>query len=522
MSISKVVAAAAAAVALAGCIKNDVPYPRIPQNILSIAAEGEIEPAKIDDRALTVDLTLGESVDIQALRFSEFTFTEGAKCSRPLLDSAWNLSKPLSLVLSLYQDYEWTITATQEIERYFTVAGQIGTSVVDAVGRRVIVTMPDTYDLAHLQLTAIKLGPEGHTTLTPNIVPGEIDLSSPLEIDVTSWGRTVDWIVYAQTSAAVVTTTEVNAWSRVIWAYGVCEDGRAQGFQYRKSGDSEWIDVPDKEIVSNGGSFYCCIKGLEPLTEYEVRAMSGEDQGNEIKVTTETTEVLPDGDFDQWWLNGKVWCPWSEGGVQFWDTGNTGAATLGQSNVQPSDHVPAGVSGQSAMLATRFVGLFGIGKLAAGSIYSGRFAKVDGTNGILDFGRPWTLRPTKLRGYYQYTPVPIDYASEEYKALMGRPDSCHIYVALTDWTAQFEIRTNPKNRQLFDKNSDSVIGYGELISGDATDGYVPFEIVINYRSTSRRPSYILITSAASKYGDFFTGGNGSVLYVDQYSLDYDL
>lgn len=522
MSISKVAAAAVAAVALAGCIRNDVPYPRIPQNILSISAEGETEPAKIDDRALTVELTLGESVDIEAVRFSEFTFTEGAECSKNLLEESWNLSKPLPVVLSLYQDYEWTITATQTIERYFAIAGQIGTSVVDAVGRRVIVTMPDTYDLAHLQLTAIKLGPEGHTTITPDLQPGEIDLSKPIEIDVTAWGRTEDWTIYAQTSTAVVTTTEVNAWSRVIWAYGVCEEGRQQGFQYRKAADTEWTDVPEADIVSDGGSFHCCIKGLEPLTEYVVRATSGEDEGEEVKVTTETTEVLPDGDFDQWWLNGKVWCPWNEGGVQFWDTGNTGAATLGQSNVQPSDHVPAGQSGQSAMLATKFVGLFGIGKLAAGSIYSGRFAKVDGTNGILDFGRPWSLRPTKLRGYYQYTPVPIDYASEEYKNLMGRPDSCHIFIALTDWTAPFEIRTNPKNRQLFDKNSPSVIGYGELISGDATDGYVPFEIVVNYRSTSKKPSYILITSAASKYGDFFTGGNGSVLYVDQYSLDYDL
>lgn len=522
MSISKVVVAAAAAVAFVGCIKNDVPYPRIPQNILSIAAEGETEPAKIDDRAMTVELTLGEAVDIQAVRFSDFTYTDGARCSRALLDSAWNLAHPFTVTLSLYQDYDWTITATQTIERYFAVAGQMGTSVVDAVGRRVIVTMPDTYDLAHLQLTAIKLGPEGHTTMTPDVQPGEIDLSKPLEIDVMAWGRTEDWTIYAEKSTAVVSTTEVDAWSRVIWAYGVCEDGRPQGFQYKASDAAEWIDVSAADVVSEGGSFHCCIKGLEPLTEYAVRAVSGEDVGNEVVVTTETTEVLPDGSFDQWWLNGKVWCPWGEGGVQFWDTGNTGAATLGQSNVQPSDHVPAGLSGQSAMLATKFVGLFGIGKLAAGSVFSGRFAKVDGTNGILDFGRPWTVRPTKLRGYYQYTSVPIDYASEEYKALMGRPDTCHIYVALTDWTAPFEIRTNPKNRQLFDKNSPSVIGYGEFISGESTDGYVPFEIEIKYRSTSRRPSYILVTSAASKYGDFFTGGNGSTLYVDQYSLDYDL
>lgn len=252
-----------------------------------------------------------------------------------------------------------------------------------------------------------------------------------------------------------------------------------------------------------------------------VRAVAGEDIGNEVRVTTDATADIPDGSFDEWWLkNNKIWCPWNEGGTPYWDTGNTGAATLGQSNVVPSDHTPTG-SGKAAELNTKFVGIGVIGKLAAGSIYTGSFKKVDGTNGILDFGRPWTLRPTRLKGFYQYKTAPIDYTSSELKALEGRPDSCHIYVALTDWTAPYEIRTNPKNRQLFDKNASYVIAYGELVySGDMAD-YEPFDIKLEYRSTSRVPSYVLITSAASKYGDYFTGGAGAVLWVDQFSFDYD-
>ncbi|MDE5795463.1 MAG: PCMD domain-containing protein, partial [Muribaculaceae bacterium] len=258
-----------------------------------------------------------------------------------------------------------------------------------------------------------------------------------------------------------------------------------------------------------------------PLTQYTVRACSGDNKGNEITVTTQASQDLPDGDFEQWWLNGKIWCPWSEGGTQFWDTGNTGAATLGESNVQPSDYVPAGLSGQSAQLKTEFKGVFGIGKLAAGSIYTGTFKKVDGTNGILDFGRPWSLRPTKLRGYYQYTTGDIDYSSKEMEYLKGRPDTCSIYIAMTDWTAPYEIRTNPNNRQLFDKNASYVIGYGQLERGSSMDAYEEFEIKLDYRSTSLTPTYIMITCASSKYGDYFTGSTSSVLYVDQLSLDYD-
>lgn len=117
--------------------------------------------------------------------------------------------------------------------------------------------------------------------------------------------------------------------------------------------------------------------------------------------------------------------------------------------------------------------------------------------------------------------MPIDYASAEFNHLKGVPDSCHIYVALTDWTAPYEIRTNPKNRNLFNKDADYVIAYGELISGADMDSYKPFEIVLNYKDTSKVPSYIQITCSASKYGDYFTGGNGSKLWVDQFTFDWD-
>lgn len=165
--------------------------------------------------------------------------------------------------------------------------------------------------------------------------------------------------------------------------------------------------------------------------------------------------------------------------------------------------------------------MFGIGKLAAGSIYTGSFKKIDGTNGILDFGRPFNVRPTRLKGYYQYKTSDIDYVSSELSNLKGRPDSCHIYIALTDWAAPYEIRTNPKNQQLFNKDASYIIAYGEMIYSGTMDDYESFEIELEYRDKFKTPSYIQITCAASKYGDFFTGGSGAVLYVDEFSLDYD-
>lgn len=520
-SILMIWAVCALSAVLGGCIKNDLPYPKIPQMILRLAAEGESQPAVIDSVNYTATIFLPETVDIRNVTFSEFAFTPGATVSPDLLEGSYDLSTPIVVHLSKYQDYSWLITARQEIERYVDIEGQIGETVIDAVGHRILVRVPETANLADLTLTRIKLGPEGLTTMSPDVQPGKIDLVSPLRIAVTCFGRTEDWTIYVEKSKLIVQTTQVDPWSEVIWAYGAGPADVKNTFQYREASSDQWIDVNINDVTQTQGAFSVCIKHLRPLTSYVVRTVSGENYGNEVTVTTQSTEVLPDGSFDQWWLDKKIWCPWNEGGVQFWDTGNTGAATLGQSNVVPSDDTPPGTTGQSAKLETKFVGIAGIGKLAAGSIYTGKFAKVDGTNGILDFGREWKLRPTKLRGYMKYKTAPINYANADYKYLMDRPDSCHIYVAMTDWTSTYEIRTNPKNRQLFNPNSPEIIAYGELILGHDTNGWQEFEIVLNYRSTSRVPRYIQITAAASKYGDFFTGGTGACLWVDDFSLLYD-
>ena len=507
---------------LTSCIHNDLPYPKIQQNIVELSAYGESKNALIDSSSMTATVYLSETVDIENVRFTNFKVSAGGEADPDLSTGYYNLSSPIVVKISHYQTYQWLVRAEQEIVRYFTIEGQIGETVIDVVGRRILVSVPQFLDITDLLVTSIKLGPAGLTTLSPDMVAGgRYDFSRPYRIDVEAFGRSEEWTIYVERTETLVSTDEVVPWSRVVWAYGSCPAESKGGFQYRKASDDDWTDVPASLITQTEGSFSCYIPHLEPLTEYVVRAYAGEDFANEVEVKTEATEDIPYGSFDQWWFkDDKIWCPWAEGGTPYWDTGNTGAATLGQSNVVPTDYTPTG-QGLAAQLDTKFVGIFGIGKLAAGSIYTGSFKKIDGTNGILDFGRPWKLHPTKLRGYYQYKTADIDYTNSELEYLKGRPDSCHIYVALTDWTAPYEIRTNPNNRQLFDKNASYVLAYGELIYSGTMDEYSEFEIEIVYKKPSVMPTYMQITCAASKYGDFFTGGAGAVLYVDQLSFDYD-
>ena len=154
-------------------------------------------------------------------------------------------------------------------------------------------------------------------------------------------------------------------------------------------------------------------------------------------------------------------------------------------------------------------------------MYTGNYLRTEGTNGVLNFGKQFTQRPTRLKGYFKYTSVEINKSNDEMKYLIGQPDTCQIFIALGDWSEPVEIRTKPSDRKLFDKNDPHIIAYADMYSGKSVTEYTPFTLELEYRDTDRIPTYIVIVASASKYGDYFTGGDGSVLFLDDFTLEYD-
>lgn len=506
-------------VCLTGCIENDIPYPRIQPNFMSITAQGEIKPALIDTVKRNVTLYLSDTVDIENVIISDYKLSDGASIVGEDINAGLDLSSPYSVMLRLYQDYEWTIAAVQEIQRYFTIANQIGVSTIDVASRRVIAYVSDAVDITEVEVLSIKLG-SSNSVVTPDIVGRKLDFSTPIEVNVSDYGRTSTWTLYVTATSSSVTTERVDAWSRVAWVYGIAEAGKQNGVEYREVGAADWLEVPSDWISHDGGNFAARIIHLQPGKQYEARATSDDEVGVVIQFTTGDEPQLVNPSLDNWWLDGKVWCPWSQGDVSYWDTGNKGATTLGSSNSVPSEDTPFGV-GQSAKLETKFVGIASIGKLAAGNLFTGTYVKTDGTNGVLAFGREFSQRPTKLKGYLKYNCATISHSSSDFTHLKGRPDTAIVWVALADWAEPFEIRTNPTNRQLFDENDEQVIAYGKVQYGETVSEYIPFEVELDYRTTQRVPRYIVVVASASKYGDYFTGGDGSILYVDDLQLEYD-
>lgn len=506
-----------------GCIKNDLPYPRIQPNFTEFLVNGLSRPAEIDTLNRTIALEFDEETDLQAVELVSYNLSpKGSRLADPSeLGETINLLRPLRVSLELYQEYVWTITATQTIERYFTIAGQLGQSVIDVPGRRVVVYVPRGTDLSALTVTSAKLGSTA-STLDPDPVGHPMDFTLPVEMILDDYGRRLTWTVYVEAIDASVSLSSVDAWTRVCWLYGEAEAGKDNGFEYRLKGQEEWTRLPEVWIETKGGSFIGRLVHLSPQTDYEVRAYSDLDVTAPVEFTTGSEVQLPNGTFDNWWLDGKVYNPWAEGGTPYWDTGNKGASTLGSSNSVPTPDTQSG-TGLAAELKTEFKGVGSIGKIAAGNIFTGVYVRTDGTNGVLNFGREFSERPTRLTGWFKYNCAPISHVGSDadFADWKGRPDSCQVYIALTDWPAQLEIRTNPKDRQLFNPADPAVIAYGAMTIGETISQWTPLNINLTYRSTSRVPRYILVVCSASKYGDYFVGGSGSILTIDDLTLDYD-
>ncbi len=516
---------------LGGCIENDIPYPVIKLDIVSLEAEGLKSAPAINAQDHTVELELKETADIRKVNITNVVVTEGAEMD-VTFPGTFDLRNPLYVNLSLYQDYEWTITAKQNIERSFRIEGQIGESEIDPVGHIATAYVPMDFDLSNVKVLAAKFGPEEITTYSPD--PMEITSfeDTARNIEVTYHGDICEmWTLRIIKKDLEVELVGADAWAKRIWLYA---NGRANsdlGFRYRVAGAQEWIEVED--VTVDGGSFSACVADLETLTEYEVMAYSGENVTEVVKVTTEDVYALPNAGFEEWSTNNNIVYPFLADSAPYWNTGNDGAAIAGTTLTEPTSDVRPGSEGMyAASLQSKKASLMGIGKFAAGNLFVGEFGGLVGTNGLVNFGRPCTARPVALHGWVKYNCGIID---EVGKVPSARPDlkkgdndEGQIAIAVGNWTAaeyggseECPVVVNTQNEStFFNPKGKDVIGSGELIFAESTDGWIEFTLPIDYRSTNEIPTHIIIICTGSHFGDYFTGSTQSLMLVDDFELIY--
>lgn len=200
-----------------------------------------------------------------------------------------------------------------------------------------------------------------------------------------------------------------------------------------------------------------------------------------------------------------------------WDTANKGMSLLGINGSTP-DYFHVAVPGEGKA-AVRIESKKILWAFVAGNIYTGRFRRIVNFKGAeLDFGIPFTARPARFRGYYHYIPKDINFAKAPYLSMKGKPDVGLIEVLLLDMDGQMRINTTVDH--LIDPKTDPrVIGKASVMIDKGTDDYVYFDIPFEYFD-DRTPKYLLFTAAASRLGEYFTGADGSVLYVDECEFKY--
>ena len=532
---------------LTGCaIENDIPYPTVEAAITAIAVEGQRAAegetnaaATIDNTAHVVTLYVNDSVDVSRLRITQLALNptdveltlDSALCDDAerfpfghfaSLDSVpasantrVDFSSPVTFTLRKYADYPWKVTVNQIIQRDIEADGMTR-HVLDADSRTVIIYMEEGADLSDVRITKLNLGGE-YGEVTPDPTTVRDFTTSQTFLARLNWepeGQFREWrvYVYPDPESGNEATGDVFAMVSRAIINGSVTSGKTPVVEYKAQNASTWQTASD--VTVSGTKFTATLTGLTGSTTYNYRVTVDGAAGSEQSFTTAGEVALENGGFESWYQEGDIYVP-NASGSSFWGTGNPGAASfIGNLTTPTSD----AVSGQAAKLESKNALI----KLGAGNIFTGDFS-LDGTNGILHFGQPFTTFPTALRLYYKYTSTTINRIGDEVGSLenlRGRPDSCHIYVALSDKSEPYEIRTRPSVRKVFDKNDANIIAYGEFISGNSTSSYQQITIPLEYRA-NRTPRYIVIVCSASKYGDYFIGGEGSTLWLDEMELVYE-
>lgn len=320
-------------------------------------------------------------------------------------------------------------------------------------------------------------------------------------------------------------TAEPDVWATFATLKGSSsEDNKAFYFKKKADDETAWQKIEPTAVDAASGDFSVLLTDLAPGTEYMYYVAAGTDsRGETVTFTTDLTPIVPNLSFDHWVSANKTVYPNADLDANyFWDSGNGGAKSAGKT---PTEETSDAVKGSAVYMHSEMATVLGKGAFAAGNIYTGQFIKaiIDLSNpgAELDFGRPYTGRPTRMTGYYKYSPGKIDQAKAPYESMKDKQDMCSIYIALCDWTGPFRVNTQKSN--FVDLTDESILAYGELdleSCSKTVSEYTKFEIDIKYRDTSRKPTYILIVASASKYGDYFTGSTSSKMYLDELELDF--
>ena len=349
--------------------------------------------------------------------------------------------------------------------------------------------------------------------------------------------------------------------------------------QYRVKSDAEWAAPTAvtadmvKVTTLDKGAFSQVVKGLNPATVYESRMVINktniptETEGvttNEFVVidgvkefTTAVAQQVPNASFEDYYSAGKydVFNPQAGYGFStttaaddpgnahtWWGTGNQvaagGLATVAVTATSTDVPYSSNTNKASVCMTSKVT----YGMLAAGNIYSGYFSELHGTEGgTVHFGRTtandgsqFVSRPTGVSFYVKYISKQVSKANGG-GLTTSDMDEGQVKVAIGTWSntkgggskeCPIAINTTQSSNppaQWNLKTFEGTIAYCDMIFTQEhnDDGWMKVTLPLEYNNYTTTPTHILISAASSRCGDYFTGGEGSTMYLDDIELLYD-
>ena len=368
-----------------------------------------------------------------------------------------------------------------------------------------------------------------------------------------------DVIIFEPVSTGLAPSASYEIWAAHAVVHADVDASEYAGASVKFAYSSNGKDWSYTDAVNESeGAWKAELKGLMPSTTYTYKLMLNDEQvGESLTFTTEAAPNLPNASFEYASLvSGADYykfydpnCGVADGSSMFWGSGNgegsegvNGSASMGivitYVDKDVKVHGNQSVRAQTSEMA---------GFLAAGNLFTGQFEGLVGTEGgKVNFGRPWTSRPTALRVWCRYETDKIDVINSMPPGMTltkNDYDRAQIKVAIGTWnyktyggTKNSPVHVNTTDSRTFvDYYTDpSTIANGDIIiyhdgyqinNGAkvtaSTTGWVEYVIPLDYHDLKSYPTHIIVSCASSQYGDYFTGNNGSKLWLDNFELIYE-
>lgn len=366
-----------------------------------------------------------------------------------------------------------------------------------------------------------------------------------------------DTIIFEPVSTGLAPSTIYEIWATHATVHADVDVAESEGktikFGYSANGGSTWDYAAG--VNNSLGTWKADLSGLTPNTTYTYGLFIDDVMAGEtMTFKTDVAPKIPNGSFEYTSLvDGQSFykfydpdCGVEEGSYKFWASGNGDEEASGSAKYKVITTIDTSekIHGKQSVLAES---QYAVIKFAAGNIFTGTFAGLVGTEGgKVNFGRPWTSRPTALKLYCKFTTGPINRVDKipagENIVKNETLDEAEIKFALGYWPhktyggskdSPVQVNTTKESTFIDYKTDDYTIAYGNLIlhqdgyelNGAAkvartTSEWQEYIIPLDYKTTTVFPTHIIVSAASSRFGDYFTGCDTSKLWIDAVELIY--